>query len=287
MKITNNYDLPPAIFNAITRRTYSKGGADFSASGLHTPPQVVRLLKKHGNDLEEDAADSLAALYGSIVHSILEQADEGDDSIREKRLFMEVDGKTISGKFDTFLLAKGRLSDYKFTSVWAGKFGPRAEYVGQQNVYAAILRANGFIVKSAELIYIYRDWSKSKARHDRNHPDSPVEIREVELWSSERVIEHIRERMSLHMDDSVECSAEDRWQRPDEWAVMKPGNKRASKVEKSEAAAQVWAQENIGPLKAYDIEHRPGENTRCELYCAVASVCKQWARIQADKGEMF
>ena len=111
MILTNKHNLPSAILNAITRRTYSKGGADFSATGLHTPPQIKRLLKEHGNELEEDAADSLAALYGSIVHKILEEADESEDSIREKRLQMEVDGVTISGKFDNFILSEGRLQD--------------------------------------------------------------------------------------------------------------------------------------------------------------------------------
>jgi len=138
MILTNNHNLPTAIYNAITRRTYSKGGADFSATGLHIPPQITKLLKEHGDNIEEDAADSLAALYGSIVHSILEHADEEAQAIREKRLFMKVDGISISGKFDRFLLSEGRLSDYKFVSIWQKIFGTKEEYEGQTNVYAEL-----------------------------------------------------------------------------------------------------------------------------------------------------
>ena len=86
MITTNNHNLPPAIYNALTRRTYSKGDADFSATGLHVPPQVVRLMREHGQDIENDAADSLAALYGTIVHKILDEADDESQAIREKRL---------------------------------------------------------------------------------------------------------------------------------------------------------------------------------------------------------
>ncbi len=239
-------------------------------------------MREHGQDIENDAADSLAALYGTIVHKILDEADDESQAIREKRLEFVVDGKRISGQFDRFLLAEGRLQDYKFTSVWAHAFGPREDYIAQQNVYAAILRANGFIVNASELIYIFRDWSKSKARYDQNHPDSPVKTVELTLWPQEKTIEHIRQRIELYDDLDQLCTSDDRWAKPDTWAVQKPGLKRASKVENSLADAEAWALENIDRLKEYSIEHRPGANTRCRDYCDVASVCTQWASIQED-----
>jgi hypothetical protein len=63
------------------------------------------------------------------------------------------------------------------------------------------------------------------------------------------------------------------WEKPAVWAVKKTGNKRAhSLYDTPEKAMSAVAE--LGD--AYDIEHRPGERTRCESYCAVNQWCKQY-----------
>ena len=83
-----------------------------------------------------------------------------------------------------------------------------------------------------------------------------------------------------------ECTKEDRWEQPESWAVMKHGNKKATKVFKSDRdetkeQAEECAQDLvIAKGVAYSVEHRPGESTRCALgYCPVTEWCEQWAAI--------
>jgi hypothetical protein len=83
VKITNKHNLPQTIVNALQRPTYSKGKADISVTELIAPPQLVALKHKHKDDLESDAADMVWSLFGSAVHSILEQgADDDHTSLR-------------------------------------------------------------------------------------------------------------------------------------------------------------------------------------------------------------
>jgi len=168
MILTNKFNLPQPLVNALTRDIYSKGDAKFSATGLHVPPQAIRLLREHGDTIEKDISDDLDALFGKIVHKIIEEAAENElDNIAEKRLYMEIDDVRISGKFDNFILTRGELDDYKYTKKYAGTFGVRLDYIGQLNVYAQLLRANEFVVTSLKNIYMYKDWSRADARRKK------------------------------------------------------------------------------------------------------------------------
>ena len=55
-------------------------------------------------------------MLGTAVHKVFEDYS-GDDVISEERLFVDVDGWTISGAID--LQDDEGPSDYKCTSVWA------------------------------------------------------------------------------------------------------------------------------------------------------------------------
>jgi hypothetical protein len=85
---------------------------------------------------------------------------------------------------------------------------------------------------------------------------------------------YVDSRLKLHRDagegKEVRCSDEERWAKPDSWAVVKDGNKRAASVHSSEADATT-------NLKGgYHIEKRPGESVRCNGYCLAADFCSQW-----------
>ena len=68
------------------------------------------------------------------------------------------------------------------------------------------------------------------------------------------------------------CTPEERWAKPDKWAVMKHGRKSAVKVFDSEEEANA----NIG-LGDY-IEYRQGVDTKCEDYCMVNQFCPYWQK---------
>lgn len=74
MKLTNKHNLPKAFYRAVKNDTYSKGDADYSSTGLLTPPQQAALRKLHSEDVVEDVSDRVWAIMGTSVHAILEQS---------------------------------------------------------------------------------------------------------------------------------------------------------------------------------------------------------------------
>ncbi len=100
MKITNKHGLPKAFVDYATADRYSKGNADISVTSLIDSPRVRLLKDRHSNDLESDAADMIWPLLGTAVHNILEQSTSTGNVVKEERLFMEVQGWTLSGAID-------------------------------------------------------------------------------------------------------------------------------------------------------------------------------------------
>jgi hypothetical protein len=279
MKQTNKFNLPDAIARAVANDPYTNGGADYSVSSLLKPARIVALEKKHWDDLEEDVSDRIWSMFGQAMHVIAERANE--KGIAERRLFIEVDGKKISGGMDLYH-GDGILTDYKTTSVYKVKDGVPDEYVKQLNCYAEILRQNGHVVKKLEIIAILRDWSKLGALRESDYPQSQVLRLEVPVWESTRALGFIKTRVALHEAAKAslpECAPEDRWARPDSWAVKKtPDAARATRVFDNEQEATKMAIQN-----KMHLEYRPGESPRCMAYCLVASRCDQFKAMKGIK----
>lgn len=280
MKITNRLALPQALVDAVKNDPYDNGGAWRSVTQLIAPPRQIILKKKHDAEIEEDASERLFALYGQIVHGILERANT--ENLVEERLFMEVHGKKISGAFDTLQLSNGRLSDWKFSTVWKA-IGTPDEWVAQMNLLAVLFRANGIEIKEAEIILLMRDHSKTKAKRESTYPQLPIHRMLTPLWPeviqrgflNSRVHEHLRAEVEL-----PECTKEDRWQKDAVYAVMKKGRKNALKLYDNVEAAQRHAAFEPDVLS---VVNRSGESIRCESYCVAAKFCTQYKAIKEVK----
>jgi hypothetical protein len=193
----------------------------------------------------------------------------------EKRFKARRLGKLIGGQIDLF--ANDTLIDYKITSIWAAKDGVKPEWEQQANINALLCRENGITVKAAQIIAIYRDWSVGAARREADYPKSQVQVFQVPLWLPERQEQFVLSRLSAHIAAAVEghlpdCTPLERWARPEVWAVMKEGNKRAIKLYNSMDSAMDLC---VTSPKFY-VEHRPGVQTRCLDYCSVSEHCDWW-----------
>lgn len=277
MTLTNKLGLPAPIVRAVSNDPYSRGRSDFTVTQLVGPPRLRVLRKRHAGEITEDVADRIYSLIGQSVHTILERAAM-EGALAEKRLYMDVDGLAISGQLDHYLFVDGTLSDYKVTSQWADLEKP--DWLMQLNFLALLLQENGYTVNKLEIAAIFRDWSKTRAKNDPDYPQLPVALAPFPLWSAADALATMKERIAIHRAAEIElpeCTDEERWYRDAQWAVMKPGNKRATALFPLKGQADADA---VNRGKQYVVERRPGINVRCENYCDAADFCTQWRALK-------
>lgn len=279
--LTNRMNLPRSIVAAVTNDPYTRGNSNISVTSLIQPPYQRQLRERI--EIIEDVSDRIWSLLGQSVHNVLERAyPEGqmEDAIVEQRLFTTVNDWVVSGQMD--VLEGNVLSDFKVTSVWSrdGKI----EWEQQLNLLAALCAREydktgdkRFIVNSAQIIAIYRDWVQSKANFDSgDYPSAQVGVIPVKLWSRKEQEEFLLDRVNAHQDENPPvCTDEERWRSDAVYALMKEGRKSAVKLFKDEEEANA-ACEAAG--KGHSVVHRPGEYRRCTSYCNVSHQCPEWQR---------
>tara|TARA_Y100000114_G_C11752822_1_gene325319 strand:+ start:1283 stop:2158 length:876 start_codon:yes stop_codon:yes gene_type:complete len=284
--ITNNHGLPDAFVNYARSDKYSKGDSDISVTQLIDSPRILLMRERHKEELTTDAMDMVWALFGTAVHAVLEGA-VGENVVKEKRLYRDVDGWVLSGQVDQYEIKDNalRITDYKVTSVWSVIFN-KQEWVNQLNVYAYLLEMEEQIpVNSIQICAILRDWSRREASLRPDYPQTPIAIVDIPLWSLEERTAYVEDRIALHQnarqlfdlnDGMVLCTKDEMWSKPDVYAVKKPSNKKAKKrFEDRENAEQFL--DNLKDKHLYEIEFRAGESARCKNnYCGVADFCNQY-----------
>lgn len=285
MKITNKHGLPEPIVRAVKNDPYTYSG-HISVTQLIKPPRQRWLEIRHDDELEVDVVDRLWTLMGSAVHGVLEQAeDKHSEEIMEARVTHQFGDYLVSGKPDLWT-SPDLLQDYKFTTVWSTIKGLKSEWEQQLNMLAYLYRSVGFEVNRAEVVAIYRDWSRAKAAVDKSYPQLGAEVVPVPLWKSYEVEDFILDRLKKHMSCKEysdahlpQCTPEEMWQKETTYAVMKNNNKRATRVFDLKLDAQELAaelEEKGAGKDTYTIVERPGECTRCEHYCSVKNFCNQY-----------
>jgi hypothetical protein len=286
VKITNHFNVPEPLVALARKEYYSKGKADYSVTEIMSPPRIQRLKRKHWDDMEQDVTDMLWSMLGSALHVVAERS-EVVDHLNEERLFMEVDGVTLSGSIDLQQHVKGgvALKDYKFTSVWA-VMNDKPEWEQQLNVYAWMVhKIKGVSIKGLQICAILRDWSTRKAQTESGYPQAQIQMVDIPVWSFDKTEKYVHERIELHKESKVqadwdeelpECTDEERWMRTTTYAVKKEGRKSAVRVFDSEEDAIKLIAESEDKKKL-SIEVRKGEPVRCTgNYCGVNKWCSQY-----------
>ncbi len=277
MIITNQQGFP-AIFEAACRNEkYSRGEADITTTELIDSTMIRDLKRKHSDEIVQDVSDMVYSMAGQGIHAMFERAAEGrDDVISEKRFYADFYGgagqKKLGGQIDLYVKPTKTLWDYKEKSVWWKVYGDEGKEEKQQNVNAHLMRLNGYEVERLALAVRYRDWQKSKA-NDEGYPDYPIEVVPVKLWDHQTAANYINERLAAHFLLIPDCTDEERWKKPDQWAVYEIGKKRAKRVLNSKEEALEYQKD---ALFKSEIEHRPGKYNRCEDYCSVSDFCPIW-----------
>jgi hypothetical protein len=284
-QLTNRLNLPQGIVNAVLNDPYDSGDCDISVTRLITPPYQRKLM----NEVEqiEDASDRIWSLIGQSTHTILERAYpvEADDSLltrqqllekyghlTEQRLFMNCNGWRVSGAFDVFEI--DTMFDYKVTSAWSVIGETKIEWEQQLNLLRLLAIRNGIQVERLRIIAILRDWSKMKAKIDPTYPQAQVVPVDIPVWDAKVAEDYMIKRVKAHQaENPPPCTAVERWQRDDVYAVMKDGRKSAVKLFDNETDAHRHAA-NLG--KGHLVALRVGESVRCASYCSVSHACPQY-----------
>lgn len=288
MIYTNNLNLPDAFVNAVKLHEHDID-SDISITQITNPPRQFWLKKRHYDEITVDVSDRIFSLYGSSVHYIL-QKYAPKDVFTEERLKIDMNGWVLSGQPDLF--TEHVIQDWKLTSVYVLVFDTnKDEYVWQLNGYNYLAQMNGFTgIKKLQNIFLLRDWSRSKALADPCYPQHSVElidqpiypISEVEQWLSDRVWQ-FQGHKDTPDDQLPECTPDERWHKPDSWALRKKDRKTAIKVCQIEAQAQdLLATKYKG---ADSIEYRPGEDIRCGRYCDCREYCGYYKSMKKSEME--
>jgi hypothetical protein len=287
MNLTNQSNLPLPLVEAIRNDSYDKGDCDYSVTELILPPRIAELRRQHWGEITEDASDRIFALVGQGIHAVLERAAGDCYRVEERFTIRHESGVRVSGRIDLYDRQTFTLQDYKVTSRWTTKDGLKPEWVAQGNLNRLLMLKNGVRVDKIEYVAIYRDWSKMMvARGKDDMPEKQVETFEVPLWKTEFTEGYLEDRIRLHQEAAEQlplCTDEERWFKPEKWAVMKKGRKRAVKLYDSPSEATLVA-ESLEPHQGqYKVEHRKGEHTRCLYYCPVSSFCLQFREYMQDE----
>ncbi len=119
------------------------------------------------------------------------------------------------------------------------------------------------------------------AMRSQEYPDSQVKVLDVPVFDRADVEAYLESRLQAHIeaqDVLPECTPEEKWERPERWALMKKGAKRAIKLYDTEAQASAA----VSDPKQF-VEQRPGEWVRCHYYCTVSAYCSTFREHLMEK----
>lgn len=244
--------------------------------------------------MEQDVSDMTWSLMGTLAHHFLEQ-HTAKNHTNEERLFVEVDGVTLSGAIDLQEDVGGtvQITDYKFTSAWALR-ADKIEWIQQQNIYAwLVFKTTGKKVSALRICAFIRDWSRRQAMTDPTYPQASAQMVSIPLWDFDKTEAYVKERVELHREAKVAadwemelppCTEDDRWIRETKYAVLKEGRKTAVRVLDTDAEAAAFIMEMPEKdRKIVSISVRKGEAVRCTgNFCGVSKWCSQFKKEQEN-----
>lgn len=228
--LTNIYNLPEPVFEAVKSDAYDNQGSDITVTSLINPPQLVQLTKRHQDKIDEDVTERLWATYGQLMHGLLERSIKGKPEMEaryltENRVFAKVNDWKVSGQFDLYDKQTETLYDYKFVGGYAVKMALKEgkdEWEQQLNLLRALFfMERGILAKKVAIVGLVRDFSY------RNLAEGifPVQTIDFKAWPLEDAQTYLFERVKLHQEavklpdgQLPMCSDEERWYRSGKYA---------------------------------------------------------------------
>jgi hypothetical protein len=203
----------------------------------------------------------------------------------EKRSFREIEGVTVSGKFD--FVAEGRVQDFKSTGTFTWVNNTKdADYQLQGSIYRWL---NPDIITDDMIAvqFFFTDWQKFRAKQDKKYPAHPVMQKLVPLLTLSDTEDYIRTKLrsietnkTKSEDELPRCSPKELWQKATTFKYYKSGTvgPRSTKNFDSAADAHTTLMKDGGKGIVVEV---PGAVVACN-YCPAFSVCRQKDEYLAD-----
>lgn len=201
----------------------------------------------------------------------------------EIRNSMEVDGYTISGKFD--FVGEGGLTDFKSTGTWKYKDLDKADkdYRTQGSIYK-VLNPDIILNDHMTIVFWFTDWSENRSKSDPKYPKQAIIPHKVKLMTEAETMGFIKafiaeiERYKDAPESELpECSPEHLWQDAPTYKYYKNPEKRSrSTANFDDFAAAQTRFINDGAVGA--VVTVPGKAKACK-YCNAYDACSQKDRL--------
>jgi hypothetical protein len=190
----------------------------------------------------------------------------------------------VSGTLD--LIENNKLYDYKTVRAGAVQGPIKPEWEAQLNCYRRLARNNGIEIMEMFILAAIRDYTPVERYRDPTYPVGPVKKIPIRIWSEDSLDAYISYRLTQHEESYPLCTPDERWAKPNEYALMKAGGKRATGLYQSikDATEQMNLRKQAlkaagKPYDVYDIQERKAESIRCKYYCDVWEFC-EFGRIE-------
>lgn len=298
MKITNKLGLPKPFVDAV-QSNYKPKEHQYSVTTILNPTRQIILSRRYDNLITQDVSNMIWMLFGTALHSVLENAQENENQFKEEYLkqcldILDDDLKDyyLSGKADLLDVKEKKMIDYKTTSVFKIQKKDFEDYRKQLLIYSWLFKKIGFEVDKAEIVALLKDWSSTKAKVDKSYPQLQVQVIKFKFTKKdfddiERLIVNKFKELKLNEqvkdEDLPLCTTEERWNTGDKYAIKKKKNKRADRVYNTLKEAEEHLL-RVGENE-YEIEYRHGEDKRCIEYCSCHEFCPYYRKEYMKKLE--
>lgn len=281
MRITNKLNLPIPFIRYASESNYEYKENRYSVTELLLPVREILLNRKYANHIEKDVADYIPALFGTAVHSILEDKTPVlTGATPEVPIEYSIGGDTIAGRIDLLDLENFEIIDYKNCSVSKVVREDFEDWKLQNMMYSwIILMVKGIVIRDLKDYALMKDWSKLKAANSSNYPQSPVYVFKYHMEDSD--FDYIEKYIRMKLDlinrcketfTLPKCTDEEKWYTGTKYAVYKKaGDKKAVIVCDTEEEAHGYITNKCEG--AGEIEVRKGEYLKCKYYCDCAKFC--------------
>lgn len=312
---TNNSNVPIslALWLAYDNYDHDNDPTHISATALLKPLKQIILAPRVPKEASTpDVLGQVASRIGTAIHNAIENAwvnnykeifpllgypnklinrikinptkeELTEDTVPvylEKRSSREIDGFTVTGKFD--FVIEGAVRDFKKTKTYAYINGSNEDkYQLQGSIYRWL---NEDIITSDDMWidFIFVDWMASKVAIDPKYPKTEVIGHKIPLLPIPNTEYFIKQKLASIVDlhdakeeDIPNCTDEDLWRKAPVWKYYKNPDKLSRSTKNfdnsAEANTRLITDGNVGIIKEIK-----GEVIACR-YCIANTICKQAA----------